>query len=144
MERIIQEKISADHLLYVSMKYTKTTDVMLNLIARWRSMIDISLDNLLETAKKNKKIKSIPSIPKLKIDAVKLAYKKNPEVLNAIELYEFFKKVDKMRKERENEFRKNVTLRVFDNETPVDINMDKLKEWSEILERFISYLRQFL
>ena len=39
MEEIIQEKISADHLLYVSLKYTKTCDVVLNLILRWRRMI---------------------------------------------------------------------------------------------------------
>jgi len=30
MEDIIQEKISADHLLYVSLKYTKTCDVIIN------------------------------------------------------------------------------------------------------------------
>jgi len=51
MERIIQEKISADHLLYVSLKYTKTTDVILNLIARWRSIIDLCIDKILEKAK---------------------------------------------------------------------------------------------
>ena len=37
MEKIIQQKISADHLMYVSMKYTKTCDVMVNLIKRWNT-----------------------------------------------------------------------------------------------------------
>ena len=43
MEEIIQEKISADHLLYVSLKYTKTCDVIINLLLRWRKMIDTSI-----------------------------------------------------------------------------------------------------
>ena len=144
MERVIQEKISADHLLYVSMKYTKTTDVMLNLIARWRSMIEAAMQKLLEYAKRKKKIKSIPSVPKQKVDIIKKTFKKDATIMDTITLYEFFKRVDKMKKEREHEFRKNVTLRVFDNHVPVNIDMDKLKQYSELLERFISNLRQVL
>ena len=56
-ERIIKEKISADHLLYVSMKYTKTCDVIINLLLRWKVMIDLSMDRLIERAKKQKKWK---------------------------------------------------------------------------------------
>ena len=44
----MQEKISADHLLYVSLKYTKTCDVILNLIQRWRKMIETAIDEILE------------------------------------------------------------------------------------------------
>ncbi|KKL97302.1 hypothetical protein LCGC14_1835810, partial [marine sediment metagenome] len=58
MEDIIKEKISADHLLYVSLKYTKTCDVIINLIIRWRTMIDRVIDEILKHAKKKKKISS--------------------------------------------------------------------------------------
>ena len=56
MEEIIQEKISADHLLYVSLKYTKTCDVIINLLLRWKKMIETSIDEILKRAKKKKKI----------------------------------------------------------------------------------------
>lgn len=144
MEKIIQQKISADHLLYVSLKYTKTTDVMLNLIERWRSMIEESIESLLEKAKKNKKIKSIPSTPKPKIELIKVLYKKNIDISETMGLYEFFKRVEALEKVRESEFRKNVTLKVLDKGEWVSINMDKLKEYSELLERFISNLKQIL
>jgi len=144
MEEIIQEKISADHLLYVSLKYTKTTDVILNLIARWRSMIEKAIEKLLEKAKKDKKIKTIPIAPKLKIDKIKEIYKKNPNIIKTMDLYEFFKRVDNLEKIRENEFRRHVTLKVLDKGKWIDINMDKLKEYSEILERFITNLKQIL
>jgi hypothetical protein len=144
MEKIMQEKISADHLLYVSLKYTKTCDVMLNLITRWRSMIDTSIQRMLETAKKKKLIKSIPTAPKPQIELVKEIYKKNPEILAAIDLHEFFKRVDALEKSRENEFRKNVCLRVLDRGEWLTIDMDKLKEYSLILERFISQIKQIL
>ena len=50
IEEIIKEKTSADHLLYVSLKYTKTCDVILNLLARWKSLIELSFDTILEEA----------------------------------------------------------------------------------------------
>lgn len=144
MERIIQEKISADHLLYVSLKYTKTTDVILNLIVRWTSMIETAIDELLEKTKKKKQIKSIPQAPKLKIDKIKEIYKKNHDIIETMNLYEFFRRVDKLEKTRESEFRKHVTLKVLDKGEWISIDMDKLKEYSEILERFITNLKQIL
>lgn len=144
MEKIIQEKISADHLLYVSLKYTKTCDVMLNLVHRWRSMIEMSIDRMLEIAKKRKLIKSIPLAPKPKVELIKEVHKKNPQVLEAVQLYEFFKRVENLERMRENEFRKNVCLKVLDRGEWVTIDMDKLKEYSGILERFISQVKQIL
>ena len=70
MEEIIKEKISADHLLYVSLKYTKTCDVIINLLARWKSLIGISFDGLLEQALEKKKIPNLPTNPKQKIEFV--------------------------------------------------------------------------
>jgi len=144
MERIIQEKISADHLLYVSLKYTKTADVMLNLIARWRSMLDLSISRLLETAKKKKLIKSIPAAPKLKFDLIRKIYRKNEDILKAMELYEFFKKIPDLEKMRESEFRKNFCVKILYRGEWIVIDMEKLKEYSIILERFISQLKQIL
>ena len=77
MEDIIQEKISADHLLYVSLKYTKTCDVILNLILRWRRMIETSIDELLKHAKKKKKISAIPLNPAKKIEGIRKLFKKD-------------------------------------------------------------------
>jgi len=144
LEKIIKEKISADHLLYVSLKYTKTCDVILNLLKRWTVMISDSIDALLEQLKKKKKIKSIPIAPRQKVELVKVNLKKSPEVMKAVELYEFFKKIDNLRTIRESEFRKDVRLKIYDNNTETVVNLDKLKEYASILESFISYVKQFL
>ncbi|MBU0894500.1 MAG: hypothetical protein KKF48_00900 [Nanoarchaeota archaeon] len=144
MEDIIKEKISADHLLYVSLKYTKTCDVIVNLLLRWSKMIETSIESVLKHAKKKKKISSIPSNPVGKIDAVKKLFKKDQNYLKVIEEYEIFKKIRELRKERIGEFRKNVTLKVFYKGKEININLDKLKEYAEMLENFISTTKQFL
>jgi len=106
--------------------------------------MDFSIERLLEVAKKKKLIKSIPSAPKQKIDAARQIYKKNKEIIETIDLYEFFKRIDNLEKIRENEFRKNVALKVLDRGEWINIDMDKLKEYSALLERFISQIKQIL
>ncbi len=141
MDDIIKEKISADHLLYVSLKYTKTCDVIINLLLRWKVMIDLAMDRLVERAKKQKKWKPVPDAPRARLVQLKQIYAKEKIVVDALELYELFRDVEKLEKVRENEFRKGVNLKVFYKGQEVNVNLDKLKVYSEILERFISYLK---
>ncbi|MEK6760673.1 MAG: hypothetical protein AABX93_01995 [Nanoarchaeota archaeon] len=144
MEDIIQEKISADHLLYVSLKYTKTCDVIVNLILRWRKMIETSIDELLKHAKKKKKISSVPANPTQKIEEIRKLFKKDKNFIKVIDDYEMFRKIEELRKERIGEFRKNVTLKVMYRGEEVNINLDQLKIYAEQLEKFISTTKQFL
>ena len=141
LEEILKEKTSADHLLYVSLKYTKTCDVMLNLLARWKSMIELSFDAIIQEYVDTKKIKEAPTNPKQKLLYLKQYFKKLKSVQETIPLYIFFKKVPDLPKTREGEFRKNVNLKITDGEKITVINMDKLKEYSDILERFISEVK---
>ncbi len=144
MEEIIQEKISADHLLYVSLKYTKTCDVIMNLILRWRRMIETSIERVLEHAKKKKKISTIPTNPVGQIKEVRNLFKKDKEFLEVIDLYEMFRKIRELKIERIGEFRKNVTLKIFYRGKEIDVNLEKLREYADLLEKFISKVKQFL
>ena len=143
MEEIIQEKISADHLLYVSLKYTKTCDVIINLLLRWRKMIETAINAILKEAKKKKKISAIPTNPIGQIEAVRKLFKKDQNFQEVLDMYEMFRKIEELRKERIGEFRKNVTLKVFYLGEEININLDKLKLYAEKLEKFISTIKQF-
>lgn len=141
MDDIIKEKISADHLFYVSLKYTKTCDVIVNLLLRWKIMIDLGMDRLIEKAKKKKKWKPVSDAPRAKLIALKKIYKDDSLISETLELYELFRDINKLDKIKENEFRKGVNLKVDYKGESIDINLDKLKEYSETLEKFISHLR---
>jgi len=147
LEKIIKEKISSDHLLYVSMKYTKTCDVMINLLKRWKIMMDYAFDGLLEKAKKKKKlkkVKKIPTAPKLKLDLIKEVFKKEPEVMDAVKEYEMFKLIEVLKNTKAGEFRKGVCLTVTYKGEEIRVDLEKLKEYSEILEKFINYTKLYL
>ena len=142
MEKIIKEKISADHLLYVSLKYTKTCDVIVNLLLRWKIMIEMAMDVLVEKAKKQKKWKPIPDAPRAKLVQLKKIYANDPLVTETLNMYELFRDIETLDdKVRESEFRKGVNLRVNYRGEVININLDKLKEYAATLERFISSLK---
>lgn len=141
---ILKEKTSADHLLYVSMKYTKTCDVILNLIARWKSMMEMTFDIMIQRGFDEGNIKQLPISPKQKIEFMRLYFKKYKAIQDTIPVYIFFKRIPDLQKKREGEFRKNVNLKIIEENKITDINLEKLKEYSELLERFISEVKHFL
>ena len=141
MEKIIKEKISADHLLYVSLKYTKTCDVIINLLLRWKIMIELGMDLLVERAKKEKKWKPVSEGPRAKLVQLKKIYANEPIVSEVLDMYELFRDIENLEKVRESEFRKGVNLKVTYKGQVVNVNLDKLKECSQVLEKFISYLK---
>jgi len=138
---IEREKSIAEHLFYVSLKYTKTTDVILNLINRWVMMIDLSIEHILKNAKKAKKIKEIPEAPKARELLVR-KISKDSVILEVMDMYSFFRKLPDLDKIREYEFRKNVALRVVSGNKETKIDMDKLKEWNEKISDFLSAIKK--
>ena len=143
MQKIDKEMKAAQHLLYVSLKYTKTCDVILNLIHRWQQMIEFAIELMLEKAKKRKIIKEIPAAPKPKIDLALNTFKKESIVVDTINLYSFFRKINSCQHSKEHEFRKNVALRVTADDKEWVIDMEKLKEWQALLENFIKFARVY-
>jgi hypothetical protein len=144
IEEIIKEKTSADHLMYVSLKYTKTCDVILNLLARWKSLIELSFDTILENGVEKKKIPEMPTNPKQRIEFIKKYFKKNKIIQDVVPLYVFFKRVPDLKKTREGEFRKNVNLKVFEAAKVTEINMEKLGEYYEIVDKFVVEVKKIL
>jgi len=144
MEDIIQEKISADHLLYVSLKYTKTCDVIMNLLLRWRKMIDTSINELLKHAKQKKKLDNVSENTVGKLEQIRKVFKKDKNFQEVIDFYEMFRKLENLRTERIGEFRKNVSLKIFYRGEIIEVNLEQLKIYADMLEKFISTTKQFL
>jgi hypothetical protein len=75
---------------------------------------------------------------------MKKYFKKYEEIQAVIPLYIFFKRVPGLDKTREGEFRKNVNLKIIEPTKTTEINMEKLGEYAEIVEKFISEVKKIL
>lgn len=107
-------------------------------------MIETSIDSILIHSKNKKKIKSVPANPVGKIQEMKRLFKKNKEFIEVLEFYEMLRKLEELRTERIGEFRKNVTFRIFYRGEEINVNLEQLKIYAELLEKFISDVKQFL
>lgn len=144
-EEIIKEKTSADHLMYVSLKYTKTCDVILNLIARWKSLMEISFDAILQKGCDDGSIECMHSTPKQRIEFMKKYFAQDEAIQKVIPLYIFFKRIPDLKKVRSGEFRKNVNLKVAVTPTKdVDINMEMLGQYYDTIEAFMERVKVIL
>jgi len=143
-EDVFKEKRIADHLYYVSLKYTKTCDVILNLIQRWVSLIDKCIEIILEKLKKEKSISSIPSAPFQRMSVIKDKMKRNKEVVEILEMYMMFKRIKNLKQNKEHEFRKGLALVVYENGKEIKIDLEKLKEFNEKIENFLVFVKEFV
>ncbi len=107
-------------------------------------MIEECLNALLEKAKKKKFVKEIPQAPRAKVNLLMEVLKREKIATETLELYLFLKRIPKLEQVREAEFRKNVNLKIIENGKIINIDMEKLKAWQELLERFLSFVKHFI
>jgi len=127
-----EELKRADHLIYVSLKYTRTVDVIESVIVRLMSAQQMTIDALLEWLEKKKKLKKIDlSKPyKTKIELIREKMKKDETVIKLLDFYEYLIKIMKADHIKKEEFRKNVRLIAHDKNGNVieEVGIEVLKE----------------
>lgn len=134
-----EELKRADHLVFVSLKYTRTGDVMKNAIKRMIVAFELVMLDFLEHKRKNKEIEEIPHTIKERTTLVKGIL--GSQGRKYLSLYKLLKEVDKAESHAVEEFRKNVTLKV-NLSKPLDIKVDNLYEYLNITQEFVNFMRQ--
>ena len=96
----VQELKRVDHLFWVSLKYTRTVDVIKHVIDRLISCIGYGLESLLKYAKEKKLVTSIPENAGLRCDLLKKIYPDNNELLDYINFYLKLRKLSKAEQDK--------------------------------------------
>ena len=130
----------ADHLVHVSLKYTRTVDVLKSVVQRLINTYDFAIIALL----KYKKVKSIPRIPRLKVDLVKKLFEKDEKIHNYMSLYIFLRDVDQANFSRKLEYRRHVTMTAFLDDKEVEITIDILEDYYKRTIAFVEYVENLI
>ncbi len=130
-----------DHLIYVTLKYTRTVDVFLSIIGRMINSYEFIVDALLEKALSEKKIVQIPDIPLEKAQMVLELYD-SKQIKENIEKYLVFRKLRRSNYEKSNEFRRHVTMSAIIDGKVVQVNIDNITEDYHSLKEFISFVEK--
>ncbi len=138
-----EELKRADHLLYVSLKYTRTVDVIRSIVLRLISGISLAIDLLLQVAKDKKKIKEIPPQEGLKCELIKKLYK-DEKISEMVDFYLMLRKISKAEYKKTNEYRRHVTMIATMEDGILNINMDLIKEYYNNTTSQIDYVENYL
>ena len=131
-----------DHSVYVSLKYTRTVDVLKTILDKMVLVFDDVITNLLKFAIEEKKIDEFPKNIPLKCKLMKETYvdeEYTTELFEFIDFFIFLRKVDRAQEYTKiKEYRRHVALITEINGERVEINLDIINEYFEKTKRFIN------
>lgn len=144
-EEAVEELKRVDHLFWVSLKYTRTVDVIKHVIDRLINCIGFGLEALLKYAKEKKLITSIPTNAGLRCDLLKKTFPDNLELIDYINFYVLLRKLSKAEYAKREEFRRHVTMiATIDKGEIVEVSIDVLKEYYEKTRNFITLVKKII
>ena len=134
-----QELKRADHLIFVSLKYTRTVDVFKSIIQRLINVFDNLMDVLLKF-----KEQEVPSVPRVKVELVKSNYLDDETIQEFMRLYLFLRAVDRAQYDRRLEFRRHVTMTAHLDDKEVEISIDIIEEYFNRVKEFLQYVEEMI
>jgi len=118
----------ADHLFYVSLKYTRTVDVIRSILDRLTNATDAISDELLNFALEEKMIDEKPENMGLKGELVKKVF--DTDIIYDMVMFGLYlKKLTRAEYTSSREFRRHVTMTAIYDAGIVEINIDVIKEY---------------
>ncbi|MFT4312048.1 MAG: hypothetical protein ACMXYF_02365 [Candidatus Woesearchaeota archaeon] len=127
-----------DHLIYVSLKYTRTVDVIRNIIARLISTFDFIWDEFLRRAEKERKIYELPTAPGAKLNLIRKIYADDDILLDTVDFYILMRQFNNAQYTSEREFRRHVTMKaVFPTGETHEITIDSITEYYKQAKRHL-------
>ena len=129
-----------DHLIFVSLKYTRTVDVIISVVERMINLFNLLIDVLLEFYKEEGKIDNIQKSPGLKCDQLRSAAD-NEKINEMIDFYLLLRRIVRMEHDTINEYKRHVGLVVeLDPGETLTVNIDLVTEYYERIKKYLEYI----
>ncbi len=139
----VQELKRVDHLFWVSLKYTRTVDVIKHVIDRIISCMSYGFESLLKYAQDKKLVTNIPDNAGLRCELLRKTFPDNAELIEYINFYTLLRKLSKAEYTKKEEFRRHVAMiATIDKGEIIEISIDTLKEYYEKTKEFIRLVKR--
>ncbi|HIH38250.1 hypothetical protein J4460_06990 [Candidatus Woesearchaeota archaeon] len=140
----LEELKRADHQVYVSLKYTRTVDVIKNILNRFINATKSAIDAYLLYAIEKKKLGEMPGSVMECISTFRSLASERPELVSFINLYIYMRNMNRSEYERFGEFRRNVTMRITLDGATHDLTIDAMYELNRRTIAFVTAIRDII
>jgi len=134
----------ADHLFHVTLKYTRTVDVLKSLIQRLINAMDFGIEALLRQCKEKKLIADIPELPRLRIEIIKKEFSDDPEIQKYIDFFMLLRKIEKAKFDKAMEYRRHVTMTVRIDDKDAEVTIDIIGDYFRKTKEFLNYIEEMV
>ena len=125
-----------DHLIFVTLKYTRTADIIRTIIGKFIITLDHQTEKYYTLQLEKGKVKEISPIPLMRMKKLEHIHSKDPKVKDMVDFYILLKLIYNADFKTKEEYRKNVTLVTKDKE----INIAMLKDYVNIVKYYVNYI----
>lgn len=143
LEKSGEELKRADHLIYVSLKYTRTCDIFKSILERLINAIEYMLDAILKNMEQEKVIDDVPAQPVAKINIIK-QNTENEKIREMADLYLRMRKINKAPFDRQREFRRHVTMTVTLDDEKAEVNIDNITDYYKTVKDYYEMMEEKL
>lgn len=144
LHEALQEAKRIDHLIFVSLKYTRTVDVIKSVIERMVSFFNYVIDALLNSYQEKGELDSIQKSPGLKCDQLR-SLTEDEKIHEMIRFYLKLRKLMRVEYSTENEFKRHVTMVAQVNDDDVlRVDIDLVTEYYHTLKEYLEYVNNLL
>lgn len=137
-----QEELKrVDHIIYVSLKYTRTVDIIRNALHR----VVATFDNLIHSLLLHKGVENIPKSPRLKVKKLEKLYGEDENIMYYLGFYVSLRDILNAKYDRKEEFRRGVTMITHLNNRTAFINIDNLEDNIDMIAKdFFKYVKMHI
>ncbi len=143
LDQAKEELKRVDHLVYVSLKYTRTVDVLKSIIYRMIDAYEFAIDSLLKKALEDKEIDKIPDRELLKVELVKKSYDEDL-VHENMNTYLLFRKLKNVEYAKSDEYRRHVAMTSEVDGKVIIIDIDSISDYYKKIQNFIKYIEELI
>jgi hypothetical protein len=138
-----EELKRVEHIIFVSLKYTRTTDVIRNAVLRLVSFFDMISEAYMIDSMDKELIDKVPRSPPLRMSKIAELYPDDKELQQYIKFYFFLKGVLKQEYEKINEYRRHVGMKFDFGTSSTIINIDSLETCKYFSFDFYNFSNKF-
>ncbi|MBI2573259.1 hypothetical protein HYV86_05340 [Candidatus Woesearchaeota archaeon] len=128
-----------EHIIYVSLKYTRTVDVILNALNRMVGTYDLIVEAFLEKAREEGRIDALPKSPALRAKKAGELFENDIQLQKYLQFYTYLKTILNLPHEKREEYRRHVTLIVIMENSTTEIKIDNLTNAEKYVHAFLNY-----
>ncbi|MBR9700584.1 hypothetical protein GOV11_01840 [Candidatus Woesearchaeota archaeon] len=145
MNEALEELKRVDHLIYVSLKYTRTVDIIINILNRMVDAYSLIIGALLLHAEENDKLSLFPESAIEQANSVRSIYQEDDLILDNMGLYLLLRKLLRARYVgRENEYRRHVTMKTIIEGREEIVNIDIITNYYLFQREFIVHVKNII